>query len=132
MAIHGRLSSALAAGAAAASMLLAAPAPRTANVVLITTDGLRPEEVFAGADESLLTKEAGVADVPELKREFGRDTAAARRQALLPFLWTAIARQGQIYGNASRGSEAHTPRRTSRPAPVPQSETAVSQADGAA
>lgn len=106
MAIHGRFASALAAGAAAASMLVAAPASRTASVVLITTDGLRTQEVFGGADESLLTKEAGVADAAELKREFWRDTEAARREALLPFLWTVIAPQGQIYGNAARGSVA--------------------------
>ena len=45
----------------------AAPARRTENVVLITTDGLRWQEVFGGADEPLLTKEAGVADPAALR-----------------------------------------------------------------
>jgi dienelactone hydrolase len=97
--------SALAAGAAA-SLLLAAPAPRTRNVVLITTDGLRWQEVFGGADEQLLSKDAGVSDPAALKREFWRETPEARRKALLPFLWTVVARQGQIYGNPARGSLA--------------------------
>src|SRR4029079_10390155 len=92
--------------AAAASLLLAAPARRTENVVLITTDGLRGQEVFGGAEEALLTKDAGVSDPDALRREFWRDTADARREALLPFLWTVLAKQGQIYGNADRGSVA--------------------------
>ena len=80
--------------AAAAATLLGAPARRTENVVLITTDGLRWQEVFAGADETLLTKEAGVAEPAELRREFWRDTPAARREALLPFLWTVARAAG--------------------------------------
>src|SRR5438445_5939538 len=94
------------AAVAVASALVGAPAPHTENVVLITTDGLRWQEVFGGAEEALLTKEAGVAEPAELKREFWRDTAEARREALLPFLWTVVARQGQLYGNPARGSAA--------------------------
>src|SRR5262249_32079260 len=40
-------------------------------------------------------------------RAFWRDELDARREALLPFLWTVIARQGQIYGNQSDASPAH-------------------------
>jgi dienelactone hydrolase len=95
------------AAAAAASLLLAAPASRTENVVLITTDGLRWQEVFGGAEEALMTKEAGgVSDAAELRRVFWRDTPAARREALLPFLSTVLVREGQLYGNAARGSVA--------------------------
>jgi hypothetical protein len=42
-----------------------------------------------------------------LKREFWRDSAAARREALMPFLWTVIAKQGQVYGNRDLGSDAY-------------------------
>jgi hypothetical protein len=77
---------------------------RTENVVLITTDGLRWQEVFSGAEEALLTKDAGVADPEGLRREFWRDTPAARREALLPFLWQVLAKQGQLYGNADQGT----------------------------
>jgi dienelactone hydrolase len=91
---------------AASATLLAAPARRTGNVVLITTDGLRWQEVFGGAEEALLTREAGVSEPAELRREFWRDSPEARREALLPFLWTVVAAQGQIYGNAPRGSVA--------------------------
>lgn len=93
------------AAVAAASMLLGAPVRRTQSVVLITTDGLRWQEVFGGADEQLLTKEAGVSDPAALEQEFWRDTPAARREALLPFLWKVMAKQGQVYGNVSLGRE---------------------------
>ena len=105
MKARGRLASAILA-VTAASRLWGAPTRQTENVVLITTDGLRWQEVFSGAEEALLTKDAGVADPEGLRLEFGRDTPAARREALLPFLWTVLVKQGQLYGNADRGSVA--------------------------
>jgi hypothetical protein len=94
----------------AAGALLAAPAaPRqTANVVLVTTDGLRWQEVFAGAEQRLISKDNGVpeSEAADVRRAFWRDTPEARRQALMPFLWTVVAREGQLYGNRARGSAA--------------------------
>ena len=89
--------------------VLGAPAPptrQTANVILITTDGLRGQEVFTGAEERLIAKENGVEDPDALRRAFWRETPEARREALLPFLWTVVAHEGQLYGNAARGSWA--------------------------
>lgn len=97
------------AGLLAAAAAPAPPAPpsrQTANVILITTDGLRGQEVFTGAEERLIAKESGVAEPDALRREFWRETPEARREALLPFLWTVVAREGQLYGNAARGSWA--------------------------
>ncbi len=84
----------------------AAVEPRaTENVMLIMFDGLRWQEVFTGAEESLMTKDpGGVANVDELKELFWRDTPEARREALMPFLWSTIATQGQILGNRDKGS----------------------------
>lgn len=79
----------------------------TQNVILITLDGLRWQEVFGGADEALMNKEnGGVEDVDALKRAFWRDTPEARRAALMPFFWGVIAPQGQVFGNAHKGSAA--------------------------
>lgn len=81
---------------------------RTRNVVLIVTDGLRWQEVFGGAERALVSSTpGGVRDTTRLKADFWRDDASARRQALLPFLWGTIARQGVIYGNRALGSDAH-------------------------
>lgn len=86
----------------------AAPAPKTRNVVLIVSDGLRWQEVFTGADPTLLNeKNGGIWDKEEdLRREFWRTDAGERRKALLPFLWTTVAAHGQIFGNQARGSIA--------------------------
>lgn len=92
----------------AAMALAAPPARKTKHVVLVMTDGLRWQEVFRGAEESLMTKENGaVADVPGLRKQYWRDTPQARREALMPFLWSVIAEGGQIYGNRDQESDAY-------------------------
>jgi prepilin-type processing-associated H-X9-DG protein len=83
--------------------------PRTAtrNVVLVTSDGLRWQDVFRGADPALLNQpDGGVTDVAAIRREYWRETPEARREALMPFLWTVVARRGQLYGNADKASPA--------------------------
>jgi hypothetical protein len=81
---------------------------KTRNVVLIVSDGLRWQEIFTGADPTLLDEEhGGIWDKQQdLKREFWRDDVNERRKALFPFLWTTIAAHGQIFGNQTKGSIA--------------------------
>jgi hypothetical protein len=73
-------------------------------VVLIMTDGLRWQELFGGAQASLMGKAGRVADTTALRRDFWRDTPAARRAALLPFLWGTVAAQGQLFGDTASRS----------------------------
>lgn len=70
-------------------------APAT-NVVLITLDGLRGEEVFGGADERLMRPELGVKNLESAVQAYGGDTAENRRKRLLPFLWRQIE-QGEAW-----------------------------------
>lgn len=92
------------AGLALPSASLAAP--RTRHVILVTTDGLRQEEVFGGAEELLISRQYGqVGKTNELKAEFWRPDPQRSREVLLPFLWGTVARQGQIFGNRRRGAE---------------------------
>lgn len=78
---------------------------KTENVFLITTDGLRWNELFAGADESLLNLEAGgIKDVAGVRAAYWRDTPEQRREVLMPFVWGVLAKQGQLYGNQTKGS----------------------------
>lgn len=80
---------------------------QTQNVVILMTDGLRWQEVFSGADPALLDKKTGGAANPEaLRRHFWRDSAEARRAALLPFFWSVVAREGTVFGHRGEGSEA--------------------------
>ena len=81
---------------------------RTRNVVLVVTDGLRWQELFNGADSSLVFGDprAVDGDTAAIRQEFWRPSAEARRAALLPFFWSTIARGGQIFGNRREGSSA--------------------------
>lgn len=80
---------------------------KTRNVVVITTDGLRWQEVFTGAERALMDgKVGGVADVKRVEARFWRETPEERRAALMPFLWSKVAREGQVFGNLSRGSSS--------------------------
>jgi len=91
----------------AAAAVFAQPQRRTQNVVIVMTDGLRWQEVFSGADAALLDrKTGGVADPAALRKQFWRDTPEARRAALLPFLWSEAASQGQIFGDRTAGATA--------------------------
>ena len=81
--------------------------PKTKNVIFVMTDGYRWQELFQGADTSLMNKQDGsVKDVPALQNAYWRDSEQARRETLMPFMWTVIAKHGQIYGNRLIGSEA--------------------------
>ena len=77
------------------------------NVVVVTLDGLRPEEFFGGADEHLIDAEAGgVRDVAGLRGRYWRESAEERRRALLPFIWGTVAERGQVFGDRSRDAPA--------------------------
>jgi hypothetical protein len=88
----------------------AAPAVggKTQTVVLIVSDGLRWQEIFTGADASLLNDKDGGNWVSEsdLRQRYWRDDPAVRRRLLFPFLWGTVAAQGQIIGNQNKGSVA--------------------------
>ncbi len=71
---------------------------KTENVVLITLDGMRWQEIFNGADSSFFKQQLMIRD-GKLKEKYWRDDLIERRKALLPFFWNTIAKEGQLYGN---------------------------------
>ncbi|OLD62948.1 MAG: hypothetical protein AUI47_10725, partial [Acidobacteria bacterium 13_1_40CM_2_68_5] len=90
----------------------AAPAPaagprRTKNVILITLDGLRIQELFGGMDPLLagkrVQKKSGIYDLDRARQRFWRDTPGERRAALLPYFWGTLAPQGIVLGDKDRG-----------------------------
>ena len=88
---------------------IAAQPARSDNVVLVTLDGSRWQEIFTGLDESLLksTLAKGV-DMKTLDvyRDFSGATPAERREKLMPFLWrTLAAEHGFIAGDRTNASE---------------------------
>ena len=80
----------------------AQPAP-IRHVIVVTIDGLRWQEFFGGAGREYFKRSSnGSGGEPE--RRFWRDTPDERRSALMPFVWSTIAREGQIFGDASVAS----------------------------
>jgi len=80
---------------------------RTENVVLVTLDGVRIEEMFGGLDDVILCAEAesGKAEDHPLTARFGAATPEARRAKLMPFFWNVLmAEHGSIAGNPAGGS----------------------------
>jgi len=78
---------------------------RAKNVVVITLDGFRWQEMFTGADREYFKRENG--EVSAGEKQFWRPTVEERRSALLPFIWTVVAARGQIFGDPSQQSRAH-------------------------
>lgn len=76
------------------------------NIIIVTTDGFRWQEVFKGMDSA-------IAEMPkfnqnkkeELNKKYGAPTSTERRAKLLPFIWNTIGTQGQIYGNRTFGNK---------------------------
>lgn len=85
-------------GTILALLLMSAP---KGHVVLVTIDGLRPVDVFTGADERILSRmPEGVTGL----KTYGDADPQARRKRLMPFVWGTMASQGQLFGNTARGS----------------------------
>lgn len=84
-----------------------AQAPATArNVVVITIDGLRWQEMFGGANAEYFKKEKdGAPGV--IEQRFSGATPDARRAVLMPFIWGTVAAQGQIFGDPAKQSRSH-------------------------
>ena len=87
--------------------MTAAAQNRTENVILITLDGARYQEVFGGLNLEVLraiTKKGPVEETP-LYKKYWAPTPEQRREKVMPFLWGTLMRQyGSIAGNQDRGS----------------------------
>jgi hypothetical protein len=77
---------------------------KTENLVIVTLDGMRWQEVFAGIDPALLGDHRFTQDSAGLAKKFWSDDLPTRRTKLFPFLWTTVASQGQLYGDRHAGS----------------------------
>lgn len=85
---------------------LSAQTHHTRNLVLMTADGLRWQEVFRGAEPDWLQREdLGMKDADVVRERFNAGSPEERRLRLMPFLWTHVAPQGVLYGNRDKGSE---------------------------
>ncbi|MBL4909790.1 MAG: phosphoglyceromutase [Alteromonadaceae bacterium] len=75
------------------------------NLVIVTIDGLRWQEVFHGADLSLIDNKKFVENSVLLKDKYWRASKNERREVLMPFIWKTVAKQGVIIGDRDIGSK---------------------------
>jgi hypothetical protein len=71
----------------------------TENLVIVTLDGMRWQEIFKGIDETLANDSIYTGGIKAMKEKFWTDSEEERRKKLFPFLWNTVAVQGQLYGN---------------------------------
>ena len=85
----------------------AQPVARTKHLIIITIDGFRWQEVFTGADPSLVGNPDYVRDTALTRGMYWDSTAELRRQKLLPFFWGTLAPKGRLYGNRLWGNKVN-------------------------
>ena len=82
------------------SIYLSAFSQTAENIIIITTDGLRWQEVFGGMDSAIANdKKFNQDDSALIFKKYWADDPVERRKKLLPFYWSVIEKNGQIYGN---------------------------------
>src|SRR5215218_198356 len=69
------------------------------KLFIITLDGFRWEELFNGADSSLISNPEFNTDTLLARALYWDNDAESRRKKLMPFFWSVIAKQGELYGN---------------------------------
>lgn len=76
------------------------------NIIIVTSDGLRWQEVFNGMDSTIasINKFHG-GDSAYIFERYWAATETERRKNLMPFLWSTIGTQGQLYGNRNFGNK---------------------------
>jgi hypothetical protein len=79
---------------------------KTENVILITLDGMRWQEVFTGAEKRLITKKFAD-DTVQLIKKFWNENPERRRELLMPFFWSTVKKDGQLYGNRTLGNKVN-------------------------
>jgi hypothetical protein len=92
--------------------VLEAPAQsKTENLVIVTLDGMRWQEVFGGADSAILNDKTFKRDCAGMYARFWDSDIYERRKKLFPFLWTTLVNNGQPYGNRWKGNEVNNANR---------------------
>ena len=83
-------------------------APNGQNVFIITLDGFRWQELFGGADSSLIHDPTITSDTAYAKAAYWAANKDERRKKLMPFFWNVLAKEGQAFGNRELGSKVNT------------------------
>ena len=74
------------------------------NLILVSIDGLRWQEVFQGYQDDVLDLDAFKEQKAGLVKQFSGTSPENKRQKLMPFLWNVLATDGVLIGNRDLGS----------------------------
>ena len=79
---------------------------QTENIIIITTDGFRWQEVFKGMDSAIANNSKfNQGDSEYIYKTYWSNSEKERRNKLMPFLWSTIVTNGQVAGNRLLGSK---------------------------
>ena len=89
-------------------LALASHAQQTENLIIITTDGFRWQELFTGMDTAIANNRLyNQGDSLYMVKKYWAEDPAVRRKLLMPFLWGTVVSKGQIYGNRLLGNNVN-------------------------
>jgi hypothetical protein len=77
------------------------------KLFIITLDGFRWEELFKGADSLLIQDPEVNSDTTISKALYWAETIEERRKKLMPFFWSVIGKQGELFGNRTYGNKVN-------------------------
>ena len=76
------------------------------NIIIITTDGFRWQEVFKGMDSAIANNSKyNQGDSDYIFKQYWSNDENERRIKLFPFLWSTVVNNGQLFGNRTAGSK---------------------------
>lgn len=79
---------------------------QTENIIIITTDGFRWQEVFKGMDSAIANNSKyNQGDSNYIFSTYWGVDEKERRKKLMPFLWSTMVEKGQLFGNRTMGSK---------------------------
>jgi hypothetical protein len=88
------------------STIVLAQQPKTKNIIIVTLDGYRWQELFGGPDHRILFNPKYVKDTA-VWNQFNGPSETDSRAKLMPFFWNVIGVQGQLYGNRRYRNKAN-------------------------
>src|ERR1700759_3827202 len=82
---------------------LFAQSHKTQNIVIVTLDGFRWQELYRGADSAIINSKYTDTKA-DVKKKFWAETPEQRRKLLMPFFWSTLVNGGQLYGDRDLGN----------------------------
>jgi len=79
---------------------------KTENLIIITTDGFRWQDLFKGMDSAIANNSKyNEDDSAYIFKKYWSADVPERREKLLPFLWNQFGVNGQVYGNRTHSNK---------------------------